>query len=532
LGDGVRACASCGSEYAEDLSFCPRDGTPLPSLLAQAPAARVGSVLAGQIELREPCGTGSMGTVFRAWQSTMERDVAVKVLRRELLATPTLVRRFYREARAAARLSHPNIVVVHALGETAEQLPFIVMEYVAGESLAQLCQQQGALPVPRALGIARQIASALVEAHEHDVVHRDLKPANILLQRRSSGGDCVKVVDFGIAKIVSDGACDGEQSQLTQTGAIFGTPHYLAPEQAAGADVDGRADLYALGVILFLMLTGRLPFPNPNGLEVLVQQLQEPPPRPRDLAPHLSAELEALVLRALRKDRAQRWPTAAALHEALLALEGDAAAAAGGRDGLRSTSALAPPIVGPRAAVAGGPQCEGGVRCERGVPATLVPWGGRRSTWAGSLVLAAALGATAGALTIRALGQASIPTLPAVAVPATRDAVAPPSARYTPSPAEAGDAEDAEEGRRGRGPPSARPSAERRAARRGRSAGATRGGADARSDGRAIGCARIGAGVGGASGAGGDPCADASARAHAGRGRRGVDDPGGGRTAW
>ncbi|MBK8482712.1 MAG: serine/threonine protein kinase [Proteobacteria bacterium] len=377
----MQLCTHCGSEYADEVSFCLRDGARLGGQPAPpgADALGVGSVLVGQLELREACGSGAMGTVFRAWQSQMEREVAVKLLRRELLATPGLVRRFYREARAAARLSHPNIVVVHAIGETTQRLPFIVMEYVAGESLARLCQQQGALPVARALAIARQIASALVEAHGHEIVHRDLKPANILLQRRGSGGDCVKVVDFGIAKIV----CDGDESQLTQTGAIFGTPHYLAPEQAAGADVDARADLYALGVILFLMLTGSLPFPNPNGMEVLLQHLQQPPPRPRDLAPHLSAELEALVLRALCKERAQRWPTAAALHDALLALEtGGATAAAPAAP--RAIPALAPSPTDPRRI-------------------TL-----RRSTWGASLVLAAALGVTVGALAIRVIGRTAL----------------------------------------------------------------------------------------------------------------------------
>lgn len=398
---GARVCPGCGGRYAEDVSYCPFDGKPLllPGLPTPPDLPRVGAVLAGQLELREVCGTGSMGTVFRAWQRSMERNVAVKILRRDLLATATLVRRFYREARAAARLAHPNIVVVHSVGETVEQLPFIVMEYVAGESLAQLCDQRGALPVGRALGIARQIASALVEAHEHEVVHRDLKPANILLQRRRSGGDVVKVVDFGIAKL----ACEEDTSQLTQTGAIFGTPHFLAPEQAAGVPVDARADFYALGVMLFLMLTGRLPFPNPNGMEVLLQHLHDPPPRPRELAPHLTPELEALVLRALAKDPQQRWPTAVALHDALLALEPGAALA------LEESGRSTEPSAGSNAGRSGGDAIDDAAGASYDLSR---PWVSR-STWLGSLVLAAALGATAGALAIRAMGGREAATPPA-----------------------------------------------------------------------------------------------------------------------
>ncbi len=303
---GVTHCASCGLDFqalrvggdsADPLKFCPGCG-------AQASSSDpfLGRVLLGQFELREVCGRGAMGTVYRAYQTHMEREVAVKILNAEILQSdPKIGRRFSREARAAARLSHPNIVTVHLIGETEEKLPYLVMEHIAGESLEDLLAPGTALPPRDVLQLGRQIASALGEAHAHGVVHRDLKPANILVIRPTASrpSTLVKVLDFGIAKILRGQA--RPDSELTEGGLIFGTPHYIAPEQASGDLVDARADLYSLGVVLFQMATGRVPFAGNIGMEVVLRHLRETPPSPRDFAPNLPLALEELILHCLAK---------------------------------------------------------------------------------------------------------------------------------------------------------------------------------------------------------------------------------------
>ncbi|MCK5798587.1 MAG: serine/threonine protein kinase, partial [Deltaproteobacteria bacterium] len=227
----MRACPTCKRKYSPGMNYCPEDGTPLAE---KDPL--LGTRLSGDFDLERICGTGSMGTVYLAWQSTMERHVAIKILRRDLQDTPQLVKRFQREARAAAQLAHPNIITVFSVGETDDERPFIVMEYIDGPSLDDLTHDLGTFPIVRAIHITRQIASALAEAHDRGIIHRDLKPANILLAPHRTTPDVVKVVDFGIAKILHE----TEETQITQTGAIFGTPFYLSPEQASGAEIDPR----------------------------------------------------------------------------------------------------------------------------------------------------------------------------------------------------------------------------------------------------------------------------------------------------
>jgi eukaryotic-like serine/threonine-protein kinase len=313
--------------------FCPVDGAQI-SQGGATDDRNLGRTLLGQFEILDVCGRGAMGAVYRAHQRTMDRIVAVKILRRELLQEPDVVKRFVREARAAAKLQHPNIVTVHMVGETDDKLPFLVMEYVDGVSLESALDGGAPLGLSRSVRVARQIASALEEAHSGGIIHRDLKPANILLYGRGNKTDLVKVLDFGIAKIVQpDGA--GE-SILTRDGMIFGTPHYIAPEQATGNDVDSRADLYSLGVILFRMVTGRLPFEGTAGMQVVLRHLREPPPQPRALNPQVPVALETLVLNCLAKDRTQRPASAEAILteltwiEEALPPEGTAAPAANG----------------------------------------------------------------------------------------------------------------------------------------------------------------------------------------------------------
>ena len=281
--------------------------------------AYIGRVLMGQFQLQAQAGRGAMGTVYRARQLNMDRTVAVKVLRGDLLKDTNAVHRFLREAQAAARLSHPNIVTVHLVGESEAGVPFIVMEYIEGQTLSELCEREHVLDPVRALRIARQIASALGEAHGQGIVHRDLKPENILLDARRAPADFIKVFDFGIAKLL--GGEGGEIAQLTRDGTIFGTPHYIAPEQAAGKEVDGRADLYSLGVILYRMCTGQLPFDGGSGMQVLMRHVRDAPPRPRSVRPELPDRVEQLIMTALAKDRDQRFPNAERMVAAIDAVE-------------------------------------------------------------------------------------------------------------------------------------------------------------------------------------------------------------------
>ncbi len=314
----MKICPGCHRRYDDAVKFCPHDGTVLPDPSDEY----VGRRLMEQFDILARCGEGAMGTVYRAHQINMDRSVAVKILRRDLVRDRTVVRRFYREAKAAARLSHPNIITVHLVAETDEGLPYIVMEFLEGTDLDTLCKVEAPVDLTRAVHIAQQIAGALSEAHQNDVIHRDLKPANIIVLDKQRTADVVKVLDFGIAKILEAGTSD--ESRITKSGAIFGTPYYLSPEQATGAELDARADLYSLGVILYRLATGHLPFEGGSGLDILVRHVKDPPPPPRLHNPNLPPALEATILRALEKDRDKRFASADEMRAALLAALGDA----------------------------------------------------------------------------------------------------------------------------------------------------------------------------------------------------------------
>ena len=258
----------------------------------------VGEVIADRYELQEVVGTGGMSSVYRAHDRLLERTVALKVLHEHYSADDEYIERFRREARAAAQLTHPGIVTVIDRGEQ-DGRQFIVFEHVAGETLKDVIDREGRLPVRQALELALDVARALQFAHERGLVHRDVKPQNVLL----NGDGRAKVTDFGIAREV-----DVEQS-MTQTGTVLGTSHYLAPEQARGEEVDERSDVYALGAVLFELLTGEVPFPGDSFVAVAMKHIHEQPRDVRELRLDVPPRVAAAVARALEKDPAQRFPT-------------------------------------------------------------------------------------------------------------------------------------------------------------------------------------------------------------------------------
>jgi eukaryotic-like serine/threonine-protein kinase len=264
--------------------------------------AKPGDVIAERYELEELCGSGGMSSVFRARDVQLDRRVAIKILHQHYLDDPEYVERFRREARAVARLSHPNIVTVIDRGED-DGRQYIVFEHVDGENLKELVVRTGRLPVRKAVELALSVADGLAFAHGHGLVHRDVKPQNVLLSRE---GD-VKVTDFGIAR-----SLDVEHG-VTQTGTVLGTGEYLAPEQASGKPVSPATDVYSLGVVLWELLVGDVPFTGENFVAVALRHVNEPPPPLRKLRPDVSPRLAAAVERALAKDPALRFPSMAAL---------------------------------------------------------------------------------------------------------------------------------------------------------------------------------------------------------------------------
>ena len=291
-------------------------------------AAPLPTVLGGRYRIVSPLGSGGMADVYLAEDERLGRLVAVKVLKARLAADDEFLERFRIEAQAAASLNHPGIVAVYDRG-SADGATYIAMEYVRGESLKQKLRRDGALPPDEAVTIALAVLSALGAAHARAIVHRDATSYNVMLDE----GGRVVVTDFGIARM-------GE-SALTRTGAMMGTSSYLSPEQAQGRPADERSDLYSLGVVLYEMLTGRVPFRGESDVAVAVQHVSAAPPNPRTLAPGVSEALACVVMRALSKDPGDRYQTAedfaAALRQARRGQRGDgtgsgAAAAGAGAD--------------------------------------------------------------------------------------------------------------------------------------------------------------------------------------------------------
>src|SRR5262245_59967879 len=276
------------------------------------------ALLGGQFQILAKIGSGGMGSVYKASQPAMNRMVAVKILHPKLANRKDLVSRFRREARAMSHLNHPNTVKVYLYGELDDGSLYIVMEYLEGRNLNQVVRKEGPLPVERAIPVLMQVCGALQEAHLAGIIHRDLKPENIFLSQNGGINDFPKVLDFGLAKVTERELRPGS-IMLTQEGMVFGTPEFMSPEQAQGHVLDARSDIYSLAVILYEVLTGKLPFDARTPMEYIQLHVTKPPIPLDDRIPGKTFPpgLAAVVQRALEKQAEKRYASAADFAQAL-----------------------------------------------------------------------------------------------------------------------------------------------------------------------------------------------------------------------
>jgi serine/threonine protein kinase/tetratricopeptide (TPR) repeat protein len=313
-------CPTCQSDNPGNLKFCGECGTQLPPLQSHPPIVTetlqtpyhelaTGTVFVGRYQIIEELGSGGMGKVYKAYDAEVKEKVAIKLLRPEIAADQRTIERFRNELKLARRVRHPRVCQMFDLGQDKGAY-YIAMEYVSGEDLKSFLRRSKELAVGTAITIAKQICEGLAEAHKIGVVHRDLKPSNIMIDREGNA----RIMDFGIARSL-------EAKKITGAGVMIGTPEYMSPEQVEGKDTDPRSDIYSLGVILFEMVTGRLPFEGDTALSVAVKHKTEPPPDPREVAPHLSDELGRLILKCLEKSRETRFQSADEVLSGLASVE-------------------------------------------------------------------------------------------------------------------------------------------------------------------------------------------------------------------
>jgi predicted Ser/Thr protein kinase len=301
----MRICPQCGTRFEEPIQYCPNDGSQTYEAQESAPAKvdpLIGRVVDGRYRIEQQIGEGGMGVVYMATHTVLGKKLALKILRGENSRDADVVQRFMQEAQAATSIGHSNIIDIADFGRLPDGSVYFVMEYLNGTSLADMIKSGGQVANNEAVHIVRQIASALEAAHARGIVHRDLKPDNIFVIKQGGDPRFVKVLDFGVAKV------GGAASKLTKTGMVFGTPHYMSPEQAAGHSVDQRTDIYALGVIMYEMFTGKVPFDADTFMGILAKHMFEAPPRPSDLQGGSLGPLENVILRALEKNPESRYP--------------------------------------------------------------------------------------------------------------------------------------------------------------------------------------------------------------------------------
>ncbi len=315
----MKTCPQCQIKYPDVLEFCPRDGAPLPGSPGKDATYDpiLDTTIDGRYAIESRLGEGGMGVVYKARHVLIDKPVAIKILRKEAAQDTASVQRFIQEAKSASKINHSNIVDITDFGVLADGHAYFVMEFLQGPTLAQAIQE-GPLDAARVCSIGAQMARGLYAAHTKGIVHRDLKPENIFLLEREGQKDFVKIVDFGIAKV-------GGGQKLTQVGMVLGTPEYMSPEQATGQETDHRVDQYAVGCIMYEMLTGVVPFLGDRPAQTLTKHVFEPVIPPRKRKPELDtpATLEAVVLRTLAKKPEQRFPSMRDLELALTQVDGE-----------------------------------------------------------------------------------------------------------------------------------------------------------------------------------------------------------------
>lgn len=322
-------CAICGKEYPAGTAMCPADsGALLPTAASNSTDLQIGTVFADKYEIISVLGEGGMSRVYKARHNYMKRVVAIKLLHYLGAEDPVAAARFQLEAQAASALSHPNVVTVHDYGLTPDGRAFFIMDCLEGESLDDVLQRKGHLQLEEAIDIFTQVCEGLDHAHKKGIIHRDVKPSNLVLLKQEDGSRIVKLVDFGIAKLVRK-ASDEEirkQQQLTQTGEIFGTPAYMSPEQCQGRQLDARSDIYSFGCLMYECLAGMPPLVGATFVNTAVKHVNEKPkPLTLTAAIEVPPELDAVILKCLEKSPSRRYQSAAELRQALF----DASYAAG-----------------------------------------------------------------------------------------------------------------------------------------------------------------------------------------------------------
>lgn len=313
------SCPTCQAHFSPEGRFCPFDGTPLVAATGWDPSTDplLGAVVDNRYEVLRVIGEGGMGTVYEVRHRALGKRFALKALRKDLALDGEIAARFIQEARTAAAVSHPGLVEITDFGRLESDQVYFVMELLEGQSLASLLRAGGPMPAARGLAIVRQLVQAVKAAHDASIVHRDLKPDNIHVGRGDNDTDLVKIVDFGLAKVIGS-------SKLTRAGMVFGTPHYMSPEQGHGEPVDERSDLYSLGIILHEMLSGEKPFTDANPMAIIYKHRHQPVPR----LPPAVAHWQYLVDNLLAKNPADRYATAAQAESVLREAASQARAAA------------------------------------------------------------------------------------------------------------------------------------------------------------------------------------------------------------